>query len=48
MLRAVVDIATALFTVLLVAIVALNAHIVALAMSANNAPGRREPAPTRH
>jgi hypothetical protein len=48
MLRAVVDIATTLFTVLLVAIVSLNACVVAPAMSADNAPGRREPTPARH
>jgi hypothetical protein len=48
MLRAVVDIATAISAALLVAIVALNAYFVTLAIRANKTSGPREHAPNRH
>jgi hypothetical protein len=48
MLRAVVDIATAISTALLVAIVVLNAYVVTLAIRASKTSGPREHAPTRH
>lgn len=48
MLRAVVEIATAISATFLVAIVALNAYVVTLAIRANKTSGPREHAPTRH